>query len=80
MDGERTVDQQTPEAVYDEKIMFLVTATGEIKCISNAIGQELDEQNMMLEDLAQNMDAVGGRLERYNERMRNLTHSKEGPN
>ncbi|KAK8900562.1 hypothetical protein M9Y10_002889 [Tritrichomonas musculus] len=64
---------------YDEKIQFLVSATGEIKCISNAIGQELDEQNLILDEVDDQLDTVKGRLEKYNNQMKELTHSKQGP-
>ena len=64
---------------YDEKIELLVTGTGEIKRISKEIGQELNEQNLMLEEVSQNMDTVKGRLTKYNKQMKEITHSKEGP-
>lgn len=64
---------------YDEKIQFLVSATGEIKCISNAIGQELDEQNLILDEVGDQLDTVKNRLETYNNQMKDLTHSKQGP-
>lgn len=64
---------------YDEKTTFLLTASGEIKQISSQIGQELIEQNMMLDDLGDQMENVKQRLDRYNEQMREITHSKEGP-
>lgn len=64
---------------YDEKIQFLVTATGEIKMISNQIGQELAEQNILIDDVNDQMDTVKDRLEKYNKQMKDLTHSKQGP-
>ena len=64
---------------YDEKIELLVTGTGEIKMISKEIGQELNEQNLLLEDVSQNMDTVKDRLKKYNQQMKDITHSKEGP-
>lgn len=64
---------------YDEKIELLVTGTGEIKRISKEIGHELDEHNLMLNDVSENMDTVKDRLEKYNHKMKEITHSKEGP-
>jgi hypothetical protein len=64
---------------YDEKIKFLVTATGEIKCISKQIGQELDEHAILIDDLSQNLDTTKDRLQHYSAQMKELTHSKDGP-
>ena len=64
---------------FDEKVTFLVTTTGEIKCISKQIGQELHEQNMLLDDMGQEMDKVKNRLDKYNNQMKEIVHSKQGP-
>jgi syntaxin 6 len=64
---------------YEEKIQLLVTTTGEIKCISKAIGQELQDQDIIIDDISHNLDTVKSRLDRYNAQARELAHSKEGP-
>lgn len=64
---------------YDEKIELLVTGTGEIKRISKEIGNELEAHNLMLSEVSENMTSVQDRLEKYNQKMKQITHSKEGP-
>jgi hypothetical protein len=64
---------------YEDRVQLLVTATGEIKCISKAIGQELQDQDIIIDDISQNLDTVKSRLDRYNTQARELAHSKEGP-
>ena len=64
---------------YDEKIELLVTGTGEIKRISKEIGHELDEHNLMLTEISEDMDTVKDRLQKYNNKMKEIAHSKEGP-
>ena len=71
--------EQQQNIGYDEKIQFLVTATGEIKYISNQIGQELDEQNLIIEDVGNHLENVKDKLENINKQMKELTHSKQGP-
>lgn len=76
--GEAEVTQQQGIG-YDEKIDFLVTGTGEIKRISKAIGQELEDHRIMLDDVSHEMDTAKDRLENYNKKMKELAQSKEGP-
>jgi hypothetical protein len=68
-----------PALGYDEKVTLLVTATGEIKCLSKAIGHELADQEVIIDEVSHDLDTVKDRLQRYNDQARELTHSKEGP-
>lgn len=78
MSGSNLIEAQQ-NIGYEEKIEFLVTATGEVKQISKAIGDELDEHKILLDDVSESMDKVHERLEKYNKQMQALVHSKEGP-
>lgn len=80
MSGGENAEQELQSNIgYDEKIQFLVTATGEIKQISKMIGTEVDEQLIMLNQTSDKMDSVNEKLTKFNKDLKELTHSKQGP-